>query len=816
MKSKLVLIGNGMAGARFLEELTGLAHDKYEIAVFGDEPWGNYNRILLPGLLAGEYKPEDIVINPPSWYADRQIRLHAGVRALQIDRRQQVVIGSNGVLEPYDILVLATGGEALIPPIQGVRGPDGNLQPGAFTFRSLRDYQLIQASLPTCRRAVVLGGGLLGLEAAHSLRQRGLEVDLVHHSMKLMSKQLDEGGSATLRRLVEASGIRLHMPKRAIKVACTTRIEGLIFEDGTELSCDLLLIATGIKPNVELAKEADLHVDRGIIVHDDLSAHNDPHIYALGECAQHRGITYGLVAPAWEMARVLAERLSGVNPQAAYHGSLVSTKLKVAGIEVASLGLAEPQSSEDEVVSYCEPRRGVYKKLVIRGDKLIGGVLIGDGRVLPRLLRCFDRQVKLPTDRSELLFNLSSESPGHVTDLPDDAQVCNCNGVSKGQIVEAVRKGCRTLKAVCDSTRAGTGCGSCKAEVQALLEMAAGGEVAEDPSIHYYVPGIPMTKPELVAAIKERGLKSVSDVFKELAGGVEDPASKPGLASLLKTVWGKDYIDERDARFINDRVHANIQKDGTFSVVPRIYGGVTTPAELKRIAEVAQKYDVPLVKLTGGQRIDLLGIPREKLPDIWRDLGMPSGHAYTKAFRTCKTCVGSDFCRYGLGDSIGLGIAIEKRFQGIEAPAKMKLAAAGCPRNCSEATTKDVGVVAVEGGKWEIYVGGAAGSRVRKGDLLCTVTSHEEVLKYIGRFIQYYREHAKYQERSYDFVERVGIEKLRQVLVEDSEGICWRLDEDIQAAIEAYVDPWLEAIKPHHPLQFVSKLTPVSKEVESK
>jgi len=335
-----------------------------------------------------------------------------------------------------------------------------------------------------------------------------------------------------------------------------------------------------------------------------------------------------------------------------------------------------------------------------------------------------------------------------------------------------------------------------------VLEAAAGDAVVEDPAAHYYVRGVPMTKPELVAAIRAQGLRSVSAVFKALAGGQEDAGSKAGLASLLRTIWGKEYVEERDARFINDRVHANIQRNGTFSVVPRIYGGVTSASELRRIADVADKYQVPMVKLTGGQRIDLLGIPKEKLPDVWRDLGIPSGHAYAKSFRTCKTCVGTDYCRYGVGDSTALGIAIEKRFQGVESPHKMKLAANGCPRNCAEATTKDLGAVAIEGGRWEVYVGGAAGSHVRKGDLLCVVDTHDEVLKYMGRFMQYYREHGKYLERSYGFLERVGIDTLRKVLVEDSLGICARLDADIQKAVEAYVDPWKEAEAPKYPGQF--------------
>jgi nitrite reductase (NADH) large subunit len=572
----------------------------------------------------------------------------------------------------------------------------------------------------------------------------------------------------------------------------------------------MVVISAGIRPNVDLAKQAGIAVKAGIVVNDDLCT-STPDVYAVGECAQHRGITYGLVAPLWEQARCLAERLTNETSQVTYKGSRVSTKLKVMGVELAVMGEKDKADPADEVVTYSEPNRGIYKKLVVRENHLVGAIILGDGPSTPRLLQHFDRCDRLPENRAELLFSLVGDNKEpNVADLPDDAQICNCNGVSKGKILAAIKEGKRSLTVLCNATRAGTGCGSCKPQVQALLELASDGLVVEDPSIHYYVPGIALKKPELIQAIKEQNLRSVSAVFQALAGGKEDPGSKAGLASLLKTIWGKDYQDERDARFINDRVHANIQKDATFSVVPRIYGGVTSPQELRRIADVAEKYNVPMVKLTGGQRIDLVGVPKEKLPDVWRDLGIPSGHAYTKAFRTCKTCIGSEFCRYGLGDSTGLGIKIEKRFQGIESPHKMKLAVTGCPRNCSEATTKDLGAVAIEGGKWEIHIGGAAGSRVRKGDLLCTVDSHDEVLLYMGRFMQYYRENAKYLERTYDFVERVGIEYLRQILVEDSEGICKRLDQEIQAAVDAYVDPWQEAVSPATPAQFADALAPVS------
>jgi nitrite reductase (NADH) large subunit len=604
---------------------------------------------------------------------------------------------------------------------------------------------------------------------------------------------------------MERMGVTVHLEKNTAAVLGNDNVTGLQFKDGSTLDCDMVVISAGIRPNAGLAKQAGLTVERGIVVGDDLASPDDPDIYSVGECAQHRGQVYGLVAPLWEQTHILADRLTGRNPHASYRGSKVSTKLKVMGVELAVMGIKDAVHEDDEVVSYVEPMRGVYKKLLIRNGRLAGAILLGDASTAPNLLQAFDRGTILPDNRSELLFPLAAESPElSIEAMPDAAQICNCNGVSKGQLVQAISSGCRSFKALCDATRAGTGCGSCKPQIQAVLASAAGELVIEDPSVHFYVPGVALAKPDLIQAIKEQNLRSVSAVFEGLADGHEDPASKVGLASLLKTIWGKDYEDERDARFINDRVHANIQKDKTFSVIPRIYGGVTSASQLRRIADVADKYNVPMVKITGGQRIDLLGITKEDLPNVWRDLDMPSGHAYSKAFRTCKTCVGTEFCRYGVGDSTTLGIQIEKRFQGLEAPHKMKLATTGCPRNCAEATTKDLGVVAIEGGKWEIYIGGAAGSRVRKGDVLCIVDTHEEVLTYMGRFMQYYREHGKYLERTYDFVERVGMEKIKRLLVDDEEGICARLDEDIQAAVDAYIDPWQEATEPVHPSQFVN------------
>ncbi|GAC1631993.1 MAG: NADPH-nitrite reductase [Ktedonobacteraceae bacterium] len=806
-KQRLVVVGNGMAGARFVEEvLDRQGRNLFDIVVFGDEPYGNYNRILLSSVLAGTHDPKDIFINPLNWYTENGVKLHAGARVSTIDRQAKVVYADN-IAEPYDKLVIATGSSPFVPPMENLYAASGKFKNGVFVFRTLDDCAEMMKHMAHARKAVVIGGGLLGLEAARGLLNQSIEAHVVHLRDYPMEVQLDQPAGAVLKETLERMGVHLHAEKMTTEVLGNGRVSGLAFKDGSTLDCDMIIISTGIRPNIALAKQAGIVVERGIVVNDDLSCRNEPDIYAIGECIEHRDQVYGLVAPVWEQAQCLADRITSKNVQQVYQGSQVSTKLKVMGVELAVMGEKEARHASDEVVTYAEPARGIYKKLIVRDGRLAGAILLGDGLTAPRVLQIFDRKEVLPANRAELLFPLAGESQAiNVADLPDTAQICNCNGVSKGKIVAAVKAGKRSLKLLCDSTRAGSGCGSCKPQVQTLLELACDGLVINDPSIHYYVPGVPLPKPALIKAIKEQGLRSVSAVFNTLAGGKEDPGSKVGLASLLKTIWGKAYEDERDARFINDRVHANIQHNGTFSVVPRIYGGVTSAAQLRRIADVADKYNVPMVKITGGQRLDLLGIPKEELPAVWEDLGMPSGHAYSKAFRTCKTCVGTDFCRYGLGNSTSLGIKIEQRFQGIESPHKMKLAASGCPRNCAESTTKDLGVVAIEGNKWEVYIGGAAGSQVRKGDVLCVVDSHDEVLKYMGRFMQYYREHARYLERTYGFVERIGIEQLRRVLVEDVEGICQRLDDEIEAAVHAYVDPWQEAVAPAHPVQFASVL----------
>lgn len=804
----LVVIGNGMAGARAVEEILARGGgERFRITMFGDEPYGNYNRIMLSHVLAGGDEADEIYLNPLDWYVENDVTLHAGVRVVRIDRFARKVFADDGTIVPYDKLIIATGSRTFFPPMDGMWVDDRTLTPGVFGFRTLDDTTAMLDYARDHRRAVVIGGGLLGLEAAYGLQQQGLEVHVVQSGPVLMNQQLDEEAGGILRRVVERLGIQVHTGARTTAIRSAGSVSGVVFADGSTIDADMVVVTAGIRPNVGLAMVSGLTVERAIVTDDQMRSIDDPDVYAVGECAQHRGETYGLVAPLWEQAVVLADHVTGANPKAAYHGSKTATKLKVAGVDVAAMGVKRPERDDDEFVRFSEPRRGIYKSVVIRDGRLVGATLLGDVGKVAFLTQSFDRGLPLPEERVELLFELGGPSGQQgAAEMDDSVQVCNCNGVSKGDLVACVRAGTRSVTGVMGATRAGKGCGSCKGLVRDIVEWAAGDDVEVDETASWYVPAIPMEKPELVAAIRERGLRSVSAVFAALAPDGEDAGSKMALTSLLRTIWPGGYVDERDARFVNDRVHANIQRDGTFSVVPQIAGGVTSAEQLRRIADVADKYDVPMVKVTGGQRIDLLGVRKEDLPKVWADLGMPSGYAYGKSFRTVKTCVGTDFCRFGLGDSTTLGVAIEKRYQGLESPAKLKLAVAGCPRNCSEALVKDVGLVAVGDGRWEVYVGGAAGASVRKGDVLATVTGHDEAIRLVGRFLQYYRENGRWLERTYDFVPRVGLSELRALLVEDRDGIVAGLDERMQASVDAYADPWLEGREPATPGQFADAL----------
>ncbi|RUS46151.1 nitrite reductase large subunit NirB [Cohnella sp. AR92] len=787
---KLVMIGNGMAGVRVIEHILKLAPGAYDITIFGSEPHPNYNRIMLSSVLQGGTGLSDIVINDWEWYRDNGITVHAGHTVTSIDRVNRKVVSHLGLEASYDTLLIATGSSAFILPLPGAD------KEGVIGFRDIKDCQIMQETSLSYNKAVVIGGGLLGLEAARGLLNLGMDVTVVHSNAYLMNRQLDKAASMMLKEELEAQGMKFLLQKQSERIHGKKRVKSLSFADGTEIEADLIVMAVGIKPNVQIAKDAGLNVNRGIIVSDFMET-NDPNIYAVGECTEHRGIAYGLVAPLYEQGAVLAKRLSGVDTEG-YTGSITSTKLKVSGVDVFSAGqYDEPAGTRS--LKYQDEVDRVYKKIVLKDDKLVGAVLFGDTGDGASLLSLIRKGESVRGREKELLLGFSaggaaSGKENHLAEMADDEIVCGCNGVSKGTIADAIlQKGCNSVSAIKACTKASGSCGGCKPEVEGLLKIYAGDNAAA-PVKEGICGCTTLNRDEIVAEIKRMGLKTVKEVMNVLEWSQPEGCSKcrPSLNYYLGMLWPTEYKDEKESRFTNERYHANIQKDGTFSVVPRIYGGVTSPSELKKIAEVAEKFDVPLVKFTGGQRLDLLGVKKEDLPKMWEELDMPSGHAYGKMLRTVKTCVGNTFCRFGTQDAIGMGVRLEKEFERMNAPAKVKLAVSGCPRNCAEATIKDFGIVAIDGG-WELHVGGNGGVHVRATDLLTIVKTEDEVVEWGGAFLQLYREHANWNERTSVWVERVGMDFIKKSLENGEERKA--LYGRIRTAIDQIKDPWQEIIE---------------------
>ncbi len=794
-KQKLVVIGNGMAGIAAVENILAVKGDM-DITVFGAEPYVNYNRILLSDILSGKTRPEATYLNTREWYDENGIRLYMNTKITAIDPEGKTVQDDEGIITPYDRLLIATGSHPFIPPIKGVE------KRGVFPYRNMEDTEGIIAYSKQCRRVAVIGGGLLGLEAGRALVQRGLNVTLFHLVDRLMELQLDEESGLILKKEIERLGMTVHLNHSAVEILGEGSVEGVAFSNGKAYEADMAVISTGIRPNVELAKHAGVHVQRGIIVNDQMET-SISGIYAVGECVEHRGKTYGIVAPLYEQAKVAAHTILG-KPFKAYEGSMVATTLKVAGIDLVSIGNYMGNGAGCETLVYSDRGMSLYKKLILQGNRVVGAILLGDIHDSGRFHQYIKNQTDVTLFRKTLLSGDAGKKGAGPAILEDEDMICGCMGVNKKTIVEAIKEHeVATRQGVGEKTKACTSCKSCGPLIDQILQEVLGGEyvpVAEKSG--EFCPCFNFSRKELVDQIRSLKLKAVSEVLTRLGNGSGCAYCKPGLSYLLSEIWMERHREERNARFINDRVHANIQKDGTFSVVPRIYGGVTSPSELRRIADVAEKYHVPMVKITGGQRIDLLGVKKEELPLIWADLGMPSGHAYAKAVRTVKTCVGTEFCRFGVQDSTSFGIAMEKLFEGLYAPHKIKMAVSGCPRNCAESYVKDIGIVAVQTG-WEIYIGGAAGMTVRKGDLLVAVKTDEEAFRAAALFLQYYREEGYYLERTYDFVVRVGIEKIRQDLLDPESARPASLLEHFKLAKEAVVDPWkTESENPVHPHQF--------------
>jgi nitrite reductase (NADH) large subunit len=785
-KRKLVMIGNGMAGVRVIEEILKLNRDLYEITIFGNEPHPNYNRIQLSNVLQGNTTFEETIINDLNWYASNLIQLFTGETVTGIDTNKKLVISDRGREVAYDELILATGSLPFVLPVPGAD------KEGVIGFRDIKDCEDMIQTAKQYKKAVVIGGGLLGLEAAKGLIQLGMKVDIVHLMEHLMERQLDAVASSMLKRELEEQGMNFLMEKATVELTGSDRVEGIRFKDGTETEADLVVMAAGIKPNVSLAKESGIYVNRGIVVNDFMET-NIPHVYAVGECAEHREIVYGLVAPLYEQGKVLAQVLCNQKDKG-YEGSITGTQLKVSGIDLFSAGEIYDDNTSKAIVVHNE-YEGIYKKVLVRDDHIVGIVLYGDTKDSNRLFKMLNEKQDV-SDFTSISFLHSQEASdtNDVASMPNDEVVCGCNGISKETIVNAIQEeGVTTVEQVGGCTNAGRSCGRCKPVIQDIIAYTLGDEFAQTAEKKTVCGCTTLSRDEVVEEIREKGLTTIKEVMNVLHWKNEEGCSKcrPALNYFLGMIY-PDYADERDSRLVNEKMHANIQKDGTYSVIPRMYGGVTTAKDLRKLADIAEKYDVQLLKITGGQRIGLYGLEKEQLPAVWEDLGMPSGYAYGKTLRTVKTCVGAQFCRFGTQDSMSLGIELEKRFERLDTPHKVKMGVSACPRNCAEAGIKDVGIVGLDGG-WEIYVAGNGGTDLRAGDLLCKVKTEEEVYEFTGAYLQYYRETALYLERTSTWVERVGLDHVKEVLA--NEKTRNELNERLNQTLARYEEPWQKAVE---------------------
>jgi nitrite reductase (NADH) large subunit len=795
MRKKLVVIGNGMAAGRALEELFERAPGAYEVTVFGAEPRVNYNRIMLSPVLSGEKAYEDILIHDDAWYETHGITLHRGKQVVTIDRTGRRVIAADGTAADYDQLLVATGSMPFVVPIPGAT------LAGVVTYRDLDDVNKMLEAAQKGGHAVVIGGGLLGLEAAAGLKAQGMEVTVLHLMPTLMERQLDPSSGYLLQKAFEDRGIAVRCKANTHAILGETHVTGVRLDDGTELPADIVVMAVGIRPNAMLAKEAGLETNRGVLVGDDMRT-SDPDIFSVGECVEHRGLCYGLVAPLYEMAKVVAAQLAG-DEAAAYTGSVTATKLKVTGIDLFSAGdFGEAKDRQDIVLR--DAARGVYKRLVLKENRIVGAVLYGetgDGSWFFDLLR---KETDVTELRDTLIFGQSYvggaplDPTAAVAALPDDAEICGCNGVCKGKIVQTITgKGLSTLAEVRAHTKASASCGTCTGLVEQVMALTLGDKFAKS-TVEPMCGCTDLGHDDVRRLIRAAELKSIPAVMQELGWKTSCGCAKcrPALNYYLLCDWPEEYEDDGRSRFINERVHANIQKDGTYSVVPRMWGGLTNPRELRAIADVAEKYNIPTVKVTGGQRIDLLGVRKEDLTAVWAELndaGMVSGHAYAKGLRTVKTCVGTEWCRFGTQDSTGLGVKIERFMWGSWTPAKVKMGVSGCPRNCAESTCKDVGVICVDSG-YEIHFAGAAGLHIKGTQLLCKVPEEDECIEVIAALTQLYREQGHYLERMYKWADRVGVESIRATVVDDLTRRQALYERFVISQRTAQIDPWAERV----------------------
>ena len=795
MTEKLVIVGNGMAPGRMLEHLFENARGRYEVTIFNAEPRVNYDRIMLSPVLSGEKEYEEIIIHGDGWYIKNGIILYKGHKVVGIDRAAKTLVSDRGVITHYDKLVIATGSVPFILPVPG------KTLPGVLTYRDLDDVNAMLLAAQSTATAVVIGGGLLGLEAAAGLKARGMDVTVLHLMPTLMERQLDPAAGYLLQKAIEARGIKVLTKADTKAIVGSGKVEGVELADGRIVPATLVVMAAGIRPNAWLAKEAGLEVNRGIVVDAGMRT-SDPDILALGECVEVGGETYGLVAPLYEMARVAAARLAGDDSAHFVHND-TPTKLKVTGIELFSLGDFANGEDREEIVLR-DASAGVYRRLVLKENRIIGTVLFGDTLDGAWFNDLKKREVDISDMRDTLIFGQAYQGGAPldpmaaVAALPDDAEICGCNGVCKGKITAAISaNGLASLDDVRAHTKASASCGSCTGLVEQLLKLSL-GDAYNPAAVQPMCPCTPLGHDDVRRLIKVAGLKTIAAVMQELEWKTSCGCAKcrPALNYYLVCEWPGEYADDYQSRFVNERVHANIQKDGTYSVVPRMWGGVTSAAELRAIADVVDKFAIPTVKVTGGQRIDMLGVRKEDLPAVWADLGKAgfvSGHAYAKGIRTVKTCVGSDWCRFGTQDSTRLGVRIERFMWGSWTPAKVKMGVSGCPRNCAEATCKDVGVVCVESG-YEIHFAGAAGLDIKGTEVLGLVKTEDEALEVIVALVQMYREQGRYLERIYKWAKRVGTDEIRRQILDDEEKRKAYCDRFVNSQKFAQVDPWSERV----------------------
>ena len=779
-----------MAGMRTIEELLKLEPEKYNITVYGDEPYGNYNRIMLSPVLANEKTLEEVMLNDDNWYKENKIEFKKGKKVVDIDRALKKVIDEEGNEQSYDKLLIATGSTSFMLPLPGAD------KEGVIGFRDVKDVDIMVDAAKKYKKAVVIGGGLLGLEAANGLMKQGMDVSVVHIMDSLMERQLDKTAATMLQKSLEEKGMKFLMSHASDEILGDKRVTGLRFKDGSEVDADLLVMAVGIKPNFELAKNTGIHCERGIVVNDTMQTY-DPNIYSIGECVQHRGNVYGLVAPLFEQAKVAANHLAELG-YGRYEGTVTSTMLKVTGISLFSAGDFTGDEDTEELL-FTDFASGTYKKLVLRDNVIIGACIYGDTIDGSWYFQMMKDGTNISDFRDSILFGQAHlGDAGHgdetrVAAMADNAEICGCNGISKCEIINSItEKKLFTLDEVRAQTKASASCGSCTGLVESLLAHTLGGDYSQAPSKKAMCGCTEQSHEEVRTAIRNLKLKDHEDVRKTLNWKNEDGCAscRPAVNYYL-LCENPDYNDP-ESRFINERAHGNIQKDGTYSVVPRMFGGMCTPADLRAIADVADKFEVPEMKVTGGQRIDMFGIKKEDLPAVWRDLGdagFVSGHAYGKAMRTCKTCIGDSWCRMGTQDSTSLGVKLEELTWGSWMPHKYKLAVSGCPRNCAEATIKDFGVVCVDSG-YEIHVGGNGGIKVRVTDFLVKLDTEEEVLEYCAAFSQYYREDAHYLERTAPWIERIGLDKIKAAVVDDESNRKALYDRFIISQKPAQIDPW--------------------------